>query len=127
MGESIIDASRVFFEDIVRPILETQFPRETAVTAFGVFGYGSEALGLDDEYSRDHHWGLRIDAMMPEEIFEEKQQDILDIIRLRWGRWVKQGFPTTWENWNVDLPDGSQCHAYSAHPRYHLLRAIQEV
>jgi hypothetical protein len=51
---------------------------------------------------------------------------ILDIIKLRWGRWVKQGFPTTWENWNVDFPDGSQCHAFSAHPRYHLAKIFCE-
>ena len=45
---------------------------------------------------------------------------VVAIIRLRWGRWAAAGFPTAWENWNVDFPDGSQCHAFSAHPRYHL-------
>ena len=45
---------------------------------------------------------------------------VLDIVRLRWGRWVDGGYPTVWENWNVDFPDGSQCHGFSAHPRYHL-------
>jgi hypothetical protein len=45
---------------------------------------------------------------------------VVEIIRRRWGRWVEAGYPTTWENWNVDFPDGSQCHAFSAHPRYHL-------
>lgn len=45
---------------------------------------------------------------------------VTDIIKRRWGRWVAAGYPTTWENWNVDFPDGSQCHAFSAHPRYHL-------
>jgi hypothetical protein len=45
---------------------------------------------------------------------------VLAIIRRRWGRWVEAGYPTTWENWDVDFPDGSQCHAFSAHPRYHL-------
>ena len=45
---------------------------------------------------------------------------VIEIIRRRWGRWVKAGYPTTWENWNVDFPDGSQCHAFSAHPRVHL-------
>ena len=49
-----------------------------------------------------------------------RHQDVIDIIKLRWGRWVEQGYPTTWENWSVDFPDGSQCHAFSAHPRYHL-------
>lgn len=45
---------------------------------------------------------------------------VIEIIRRRWGRWVEAGYPTTWENWNVDFPDGSQCHAFSAHPLYHL-------
>ena len=77
MNDSIIDVSREFFNDIVKPILEEHFPRETAQTAFGVFGYGSEALRLDDEYSRDHHWGLRIDALMPEEIFRTRRETIM--------------------------------------------------
>lgn len=50
----------------------------------------------------------------------KKFEAALEIIRRRWGRWVEGGYPTTWENWNVDFPDGSQCHAFSAHPRYHL-------
>ena len=50
----------------------------------------------------------------------QKYDEVIAIVRQRWGRWVKQGYPTTWENWNVDFPDGSQCHAFSAHPRYHL-------
>ena len=55
-----------------------------------------------------------------------RTQAILDIIKLRWGRWVRQGYPTTWENWNVDFPDGSQCHAFSAHPRYHLAKIFSK-
>lgn len=80
MSESIIDISRSFFEDVVQPILQEHFPEETAQTAFGVFGYGSEALRLDDEYSRDHHWGLRIDALMPPAVFESKRQAIMETL-----------------------------------------------
>lgn len=78
MSESIIDVSHDFFEEIVKPILLEHFPEETSVTAFGVFGYGSEALRLDDELSRDHHWGLRIDALMPEEVFETRRRVIME-------------------------------------------------
>ncbi len=67
-----MDISRDFFEQVVKPILEREFPVETAQTAFGLFGQGSEALGTDDGYSRDHHWGVRIDAMMPQDVFESK-------------------------------------------------------
>lgn len=81
MSDSIIDISHDFFKEIVKPILEEHFPEETARTAFGVFGYGSEALRLDDEYSRDHHWGLRIDALMPEDIFETRRQVIMETLQ----------------------------------------------
>ncbi|MCO6451649.1 MAG: alpha-L-rhamnosidase N-terminal domain-containing protein [Caldilineales bacterium] len=50
----------------------------------------------------------------------DRWQDVIEIIKLRWGRWTLAGFPTTWENWNVDFPDGSECHGFSAHPRFHL-------
>jgi hypothetical protein len=64
-------------------------------------------------------------------IFEALRQagrfeQMLEIIRLRWGRWVEEGYPTTWENWNVDFPDGSLCHSFSAHPRYHLAEVVRQ-
>ena len=80
MRESIIDVSRSFFFEVVKPILERSFPDETAQTTFGVFGYGSEVLRLDDEYSADHHWGLRINALMPEALFEERSPAILRVV-----------------------------------------------
>lgn len=64
-------------------------------------------------------------------IFEALRQggraaQVIEIIRRRWGRWAEAGYPTTWENWAVDFPDGSQCHAFSAHPRYHLAEIARE-
>jgi len=81
VNASIIDISRDFFHEVVRPILEREFPEETAQTAFGVFGLGSEALRLDDETSRDHHWGLRIDALMPDDLLESRREVILKTVR----------------------------------------------
>ena len=80
MTESIIDISRAFFQEIVLPILQEHFPAETSQTAFGVFGYGSEALRLDDELSQDHHWGLRIDALMPEAAFQQKRDEMMRVL-----------------------------------------------
>jgi hypothetical protein len=72
MTESIIDISHGFFDEFVRPILARQFLNEFGQMAFGVWGLGSEALRLDDDFSRDHHWGLRIDAIMPLELLQER-------------------------------------------------------
>lgn len=45
-----------------------------------------------------------------------RRTDIHAIIAARWGRWVREGRPTTPENWSIDFPDGSACHGFSAHP-----------
>ena len=80
MSESIVDVSRDFFFEVLLPILQREYPTEASQTAFGVFGYGSEVLRLDDEYSSDHHWGLRINALMPEYLFKGRQKEILGVV-----------------------------------------------
>ena len=46
----------------------------------------------------------------------DRRADIHAIIAARWGRWLREGRPTTPENWSIDFPDGSACHGFSAHP-----------
>ena len=87
----------------------------------------ARSLNLDDS-QRDGQLVLA-SPFMHHYIFEAlhlagQDDAVVEIIRRRWGRWAAGGFPTTWENWNVDFPDGSQCHAFSAHPRFHLARAL---
>lgn len=50
-----------------------------------------------------------------------RHAEVVEIVRRRWGRWAAAGCPTTWENWQIDFPDGSRCHGFSAHPLYHLV------
>ena len=59
-----IALARAYFEEIVRPILQQAFPGMTY--AAGRVGAGSDVLGLDDETSRDHDWGLRLNLFVPE-------------------------------------------------------------
>ena len=80
MSNTIIDTSREFFLDIVLPILQDKFPKETSSTAFGAFGLGSEVYGMDDNYSRDHHFGLRINALIPDDIFQKKSKIISETV-----------------------------------------------
>lgn len=67
-----------------------------------------------------HYVFLALDAV-------GRHDDILAIIRARWGRWAEAGEPTTWENWNVDFPDGSKCHGFSAHPLFWIVRDAKAV
>jgi hypothetical protein len=89
----------------------------------------ARSLDLDDAPAPDKM--VLASPFMHHYIFEalrrgEKSDQVVEIIRRRWGAWVQAGYPTTWENWNVDFPDGSQCHAFSAHPRYHLAEIARE-
>lgn len=86
MPESISDTSRAFFFEVIKPIMEREFPLEASQTAFGLFGYGSEAYGLErddigaamaDDYSADHHWGVRINALMPDYLYRGRHDEII--------------------------------------------------
>jgi hypothetical protein len=80
MPESVTEASRSFFHEILLPVLRREFPDETAQTAFGVFGYGSEVMHMDDEYSSDHHWGIRINAVMPDALYQARGKTIAQLV-----------------------------------------------
>ena len=77
MPSGIVDTSRGFFEEIVHPLMERHFPEAATQMACGVFGYGSEVLFFDDELSRDHHWGLRVDILLPDAMHRELSGAIL--------------------------------------------------
>ena len=53
-----LELSRRFYFEAVRPILERDFPEIEYAAA--LIGHGSEILGFDDERSRDHEWGPRV-------------------------------------------------------------------
>lgn len=67
-----LELSRAFFQEVAGPALQRLCPQVYRVAACGRFGYGSECLGLDDEISRDHHWGPRVDMLLPEDVYREE-------------------------------------------------------
>ncbi len=46
-----------YYETFGKPMIEKHFPAYAARMACGLVGEGSECLGFDDAYSRDHDWG----------------------------------------------------------------------
>jgi Domain of unknown function (DUF4037) len=57
-----LELSRRFYFEAVRPILDREFPRLEHAAA--LIGWGSEVIGFDDETSRDHHWGPRVQLFL---------------------------------------------------------------
>lgn len=97
---SIIDESRDFWREIVAPLLLARFPDEMKQMAAGFFGYGSEVLRLDDEYSTDHHFGLRVNALLPAAVLQAKGKAIEDMLATDlpqdWrGRPLREGYTRT--------------------------------
>ena len=58
-----IDLSRQLFEDWALPLLNEEFPLLVPRIAAAASS-GSQAIGADDEFSRDHGWGPRFDLVL---------------------------------------------------------------
>ena len=78
-----MELGRAFFQEVVRPAMEKVCPQLLEQAACGRFGLGSECLGLDDAFSQDHHWGPRVDIMLPQNVFDaEAQSQLAEVSRV---------------------------------------------
>lgn len=64
-----MELSRKYFEEYGLPMLEQKFPQYIDKMAAGLVGEGSECLGFDDEYSRDHDFGAGFCVWLPDELY----------------------------------------------------------
>lgn len=76
-----LELSRIFYEEAVKPILDSDFPnlRYTACR----LAYGSEVLGFDTEMSRDHDWGPTLDVLLTDEDYANQRDAIDDALQRR--------------------------------------------
>lgn len=77
-GQSGSALARRYFFDVVSPILAERFPGLR--WAAGRLGSGSDVLGLDDEVSRDHDWGLRLSLFVPGDAIAEVDEDLQHLL-----------------------------------------------
>lgn len=88
-----IDLSREFFSTIVLPKVRKDWPQVADRMGCGIFGNGSDAAGLDDEISRDHHWGPRTQILLPHAMFTE--------CRREFERYLDQALPHDYRGFPV--------------------------
>jgi hypothetical protein len=90
-----IELSRYFYFEIVRPLLNENFPGLAYAAA--LLGPGSETLGFDTEMSVDHDWGARLFIFLKEADTNYKKA-IVDL--------MSQRLPATFRGFPVHLPNG---------------------
>ena len=62
-----LELSKAFFFEYGKPMLENDFPSLLPHIAVGLVGAGSECLGFDDDFSRDHDFEAGFCIFLPDE------------------------------------------------------------
>ncbi|WP_079571745.1 DUF4037 domain-containing protein [Krasilnikoviella flava] len=89
-----IGLARAYYDDVVRPLLEAWRPGLPHAAAR--LGSGSDVLGLDDETSRDHDWGLRLTLLVDEPDVATVDAQLEATLPAE-HRGLPTRFATTWE------------------------------
>lgn len=71
-----LELSERFYFDVVKKLINKEFPMLENKYAAGLIGYGSDVLGNDDVLSRDHEWGPRCHIWLSDEDYERYAQAI---------------------------------------------------
>lgn len=71
--------SELFFSEVVRSILRTQFP--TLPYSAALIGYGSDVLGFDTPMSTDHNWGPRMQLFLAPDDHARRAAELNEALR----------------------------------------------
>ena len=70
--------NRLFYQEAVRPVLDTHFPQVRHSAA--LLGHGSEVLDFDTPRSTDHHWGPHLQLFLQEADYQQYSPVIKDVL-----------------------------------------------
>jgi len=103
-----LELHRKFFEECGKPLLMQAFPHEFTQLAVASVGFGSDRLGADDEYSRDHCWepGLQIFSnRISREVLKEIEAYLFENLPWEFAGFKRSdciGSPNTIRAWTID-------------------------
>jgi hypothetical protein len=89
-----LELSAAYHEQVIAPLLERSLPGLPYAAAR--LGSGSDVLGLDDEQSRDHDWGLRLTLLVEGGAAAEVEALLDRELPTTW-RGFPTRFVTTWD------------------------------
>jgi hypothetical protein len=99
-----IDVARRYHDQVVAPLLAARWPGLRYAAAR--LGSGSDVLGLDDEMSRDHDWGLRLTLLVDASLVDDVDRHLATALPETFEGHPAR-FGTTWK------PDGHQVEVAS--------------
>ena len=75
-----MELSRLYYEEVCRPVLEQEAGRLMERIAVGLVGEGSECYGYDDEISRDHDFGPSCCFWLTKEDYAKHGEKLREIL-----------------------------------------------
>lgn len=78
-----LEICQQYYETYGRKLIDEKFKKYQQYMAIGMFGFGSDCLGYDDEISQDHDFGGGFCILLPQNIYDEigkqlqKEYDLL--------------------------------------------------
>lgn len=88
------DLAQDYYRSVVRPLVHARWPGLPHAAAR--LGGGSDVLGFDDEVSRDHDWGLRLDLFVEEDLVPAVDEHLHDKLPATFAG-HRTRFATTWD------------------------------
>jgi hypothetical protein len=101
-----LDLARLFYTEIVRPLLDAEFPGLTYSAA--LIGWGSDVLGYDSLRSTDHNWGPRLQVLLDDEAGAPDRADAITAMLAARLPAQFRGYPTIFAI--ADVPGAVPAH-----------------
>lgn len=74
-----LELTKKYYFDCVLPLIQKYFPALAEKHSATLFGWGSEVLGNDDEYSKFYEWGPRPKILLTDDDHHKYAKQLLAI------------------------------------------------